>query len=83
VTLKRELREELELDAEIVELIALEKPHPTQLDLAYACHPLSAIGVLCGELLGYRWAAPSELPPLRPFHQQAIAKAASLPLWRP
>ncbi len=66
-------------------LIAVERPLVTRanpyrphLDFAYLCHPHKSAQVrhLSGEILAYRWVDPmSGLPPMDPFHLQALQTA--------
>lgn len=75
VTLRRELREELELDVEIGPLLLLQRHRGLHLDLAYACTPRGAVGSLSAELLTYRWTPFDDLPALNPFHRRALDAA--------
>ena len=77
-TLVRELREELQLNATVEHVVAMERPHTTHLDLAYLCRANSAVGALSGELLDYRWCDPYQLPDIRLFHRHAIQQAVSV-----
>lgn len=75
---QRELMEELELRVEISALLLAESTGRGHLDIAYLCTPLSAIGRLSRELLGYRWFDPADLPRLPRFHYQSIRHAQQL-----
>lgn len=74
-TLRRELREELELDVEVGPLLLLERDRGLHIDLAYHCRARGSIGRLSAELLGYRWTPFSDLPALTPFHRRAVERA--------
>jgi len=77
-TLRRELLEELALDADIGHILAVENVTGTHVDLAYLCYPRSGIGTLSYELLAYRWIDPTQLPPTHNFHRAAIQRAQQL-----
>ena len=68
----RELKEELDLDVEVVQVVLVDKTQPWHLDMAFACRTQSSIGDLSYELAAYRWAKPQDLPPLHKFHYDAI-----------
>jgi len=72
VTLRRELREELELDVEVGPLILLERTHGLHLDLAYSCVAQGNVGSLSPELITYRWTPLDALPTLNPFHRRVL-----------
>jgi ADP-ribose pyrophosphatase YjhB (NUDIX family) len=74
-TVRRELREELDLSVEVGDLLLLEIDNGNHLDLAYLCRPTSAIGALSNELLDYGWYDPAQLPRLHKFHYRAIMRA--------
>lgn len=74
--LARELREELQLEVDVRQIVLVERNFGDHLDLAYLCHARSSIGKLSPELVDYRWVEPSALPDLRPFHRRAIENAA-------
>jgi 8-oxo-dGTP pyrophosphatase MutT (NUDIX family) len=76
--LVRELREELSLEAAVMQIVLVERSFGAHLDFAYLCDARGQIGSLSPELLDYRWVALSELPALRPFHRRAIENAAKL-----
>ncbi len=75
IAVLRELKEELQLEARVLRILHVSKTLPNHIDLAYLCEARGAVGALSHELLGYRWATPAELPPLKPFHQRAIKAA--------
>ena len=74
----RELREELQLEAEVVCVVKARQTAREHIDLAYLCEAKSAVGKLSHELLGYEWFNGESLPPLKPFHQRAIEAAGRL-----
>jgi 8-oxo-dGTP diphosphatase len=71
----RELREELQLTVQCQQVLLVDLPYPQHLDFAYLCVAQGQIGALSSELISYRWADAQTLPPLKPFHHQAILKA--------
>lgn len=73
----RELREELELDAEALRVIAVERIYGNHLDFAYLCAARGVVGKLSFELNAYRWTNLDELPELTAFQQRAILDAAA------
>ncbi len=74
----RELREELELEVEVIRVVLVERACGNHLDVAYLCRSESSVGTLCDELLAYRWVPPDQLPELRSFHRRAIREALAL-----
>jgi 8-oxo-dGTP diphosphatase len=86
-TVVREMREELQLEVEIVRALVIERaPYAAHLDIAYLCQSNETVGKLCDELLEYRWVSPDQLPPLRAFHRRAVSQALALmdrSLWQP
>jgi 8-oxo-dGTP pyrophosphatase MutT (NUDIX family) len=79
VSIVREMREELQLTVEVVRALLIERGSwGSHVDIAYLCQSDQSVGQLCSELLDYRWAAPDQLPPLRPFHRKAISQALAL-----
>jgi ADP-ribose pyrophosphatase YjhB (NUDIX family) len=72
---RRELREELELDVEIASVLLVESVHPFHLDIAFLCHAQNEVGTLSDELLDHRWINGTALPPLPAFHYRAIQLA--------
>ncbi len=80
--LVREFGEELELQVEVVRIVAVQRAreagHANHLDFAYLCRSNNQVGALCNELLDYRWVAPSALPEIRQFHHYAISQAVDL-----
>ncbi len=72
LTVKRELKEELELDVQVGTIIHINRPHSNHLDMAYLCHLVGEIGAVNYELLGYRWVDPMQMPRILSFHYQAI-----------
>ncbi len=79
-TVVRELKEELQLDVQVRQVAHLEiaKKRPNHIDIAYLCTTEGQIGTLSPELLGYRWAAPTDLPNIPDFHVDAIQHALEL-----
>lgn len=75
--LARELREELELEVEIVCPLIIDNAYYSKahLDIAFLCHAKSGIGVLSNELFSYQWISLDGLPRLMPFHNRAIQAA--------
>jgi ADP-ribose pyrophosphatase YjhB (NUDIX family) len=71
----RELREELELDAQIGPLLLAEVDFGNHLDLAYLCYARGEVGELSKELLDYGWYGADTLPRLHRFHYVAIQSA--------
>lgn len=76
--LARELREELALSVMVGPIVWMERAYGDHLDIAYVCRAHNEIGTLSNELAGCRWTRRDALPPLRPFHHAAIARAAAL-----
>ena len=74
---RRELREELELDVEVGPVVSAELGFSRHLDLAYLCVPLNTVGRLCNEIVDYRWMSVDDLPKLHRFHQRAVQAAVS------
>jgi 8-oxo-dGTP pyrophosphatase MutT (NUDIX family) len=77
-TLIREMREELELQVEVGPVLLAKVDYGSHIDLAYLCHQTGPIGTLSGELLGYRWLPPDNLPRLHSFHYRAIQRALEI-----
>lgn len=77
-TVLRELREELELDAEVGALLLAKLAFGNHLDFAYRCYTSGSIGRLSSELLDYRWIDPTDLPRLQTFHHAAIQQALAI-----
>jgi 8-oxo-dGTP pyrophosphatase MutT (NUDIX family) len=78
--LKRELKEELGLDAEIICPLAIETGYflKSHLDIAYLCRSRGDIGGLSYELVSYRWVSARAIPELLAFHQLAVEAAESV-----
>lgn len=71
----RELREELDLKIDKVDIVIVEKTFNNHLDLAYLCETSDQVGEISSELLDYRWANRNDLPDLKTFHYKAIELA--------
>jgi len=71
----RELKEELQLDATVKNVIYIKKPSRNHIDIAFLCEASNTVGTLSHELLDYQWVAPDELPSLNIFHKAAINSA--------
>ncbi|MCY3780436.1 MAG: NUDIX hydrolase [Chloroflexi bacterium] len=74
----RELKEELQLEAEALLVVHASKTAPNHLDLAFLCEARGPIGALSHELLGFRWVDAERLPSLKPFHRRSIEAARAL-----
>ena len=72
VAVVRELKEELQLDTIVKDIIHIEKRYKNHIDIAFTCEALNSVGKLSNELLNYQWADPNHLPPLNTFHKSAI-----------
>jgi 8-oxo-dGTP diphosphatase len=68
----RELKEELQLDATVKQILYVKKPSKNHIDMAFLCESSNTIGKLSNELLDYQWINPEHLPALNTFHQKAI-----------
>jgi 8-oxo-dGTP diphosphatase len=77
-TVRREMREELELDIRVGPVLLAKVDFGNHLDMAYLCYLNGGIGKLSAELLDYRWADPTALPRLHSFHYRAIQQALSI-----
>jgi ADP-ribose pyrophosphatase YjhB (NUDIX family) len=81
----RELREELQLDIEVKELIAAARipatrmaNHPSHLGLAYYARLRGGRCAPSGEVLGMRWADPDSIAEdLAPFQRHAVVAGRS------
>ena len=71
----RELREELQLEAEVTRVLLAAKNAPNHVDLAFLCQAKGAIGNLSHELLDYAWVNRKELPAIKSFHRRSIEAA--------
>jgi 8-oxo-dGTP diphosphatase len=76
-TVKREVREELNLDIQINAILLVEVDGRNHIDFAFLCStvPDAQVGKLSRELLDYRWCNLDELPRLHRFHYQALMRA--------
>ena len=68
----RELKEELQLHAQVIRVAYAAKTVPNHIDLAFQCEALSQVGELSHELLAYRWCALDQLPDIKGFHRRSI-----------
>jgi 8-oxo-dGTP pyrophosphatase MutT (NUDIX family) len=75
-TIRRELREELQLSIEVGPILMVETDFGNHLDFAYLCYADGSIGKLSNELLDFGWYDLDQLPRLHKFHYQAITSAA-------
>lgn len=73
--IKRELREELELDTEVGPVLLVEVDLGNHLDFAYLCYAQNQVGKLSKELLDYAWYPVDAMPRLPRFHYDAIHHA--------
>ncbi len=71
----RELKEELQLEVDVVRIIHSSKTVPNHIDLAFLCRAKSPVGKLNHELLDYAWVDCDELPELKRFHRHSIEAA--------
>ncbi len=78
-TVRRELLEETGLQVEVIKPLVIKRTPNIHrhLDMSYLCRlaPDSGDIQLCSELLDYRWADPSDLPLLSPYHRRVIQAA--------
>ena len=77
-SLRRELREELTIEAEIGAILVVDNFEPHHLDLAYLCRGPETVGPLSFELLGCQWVEPDQLPPTHEFHRLAIQRGQAM-----
>lgn len=77
-TVRRELREELNLAIRVGPILMAEIGYGNHLDLAYLCYAEGLIGALSRELLAFDWYNVNKLPKLQPFHHRAIVQAVSM-----
>jgi 8-oxo-dGTP diphosphatase len=75
---RRELREELELDIEVGAVLLVKLDYGNHLDFAYLCSVNGHIGKISRELLDYDWHDVKQLPRLQKFHYQAIMSALEI-----
>ena len=71
----RELKEELQLEVEVIRVVLASKTVRNHIDLAFLCRAKSPVGQLSHELLGYAWVSCDELPEIKSFHRRSIAAA--------
>ena len=81
----REVMEETRLSV-VAErpLVVRSNPHRSHLDFAYLCRLNGSgdVNYLSYEILSAAWIDPSQLPPMAPFHRQAVEAALSVPFVR-
>lgn len=68
----RELREELQLAADAVNILHIAKSARSHIDIAFLCQAQGSVGKLSRELLNHKWVKPDQLPSLHPFHKKSI-----------
>ena len=68
----RELREELQLAADAINILHIAKSARNHIDIAFLCQAQGSVGKLSGELLNHKWVKPDQLPSLHPFHKKSI-----------
>ncbi len=72
--LRRELQEELGMEADVIQPLAINAGgyFRQHLDIAFLCRALNDVSRLDSELLAYRWGLADMLSELAPFHQDAV-----------
>lgn len=76
-TVRRELMEELQLEAGNATVVHASKTAQNHVDMAFICELKGSIGTLSHELLGYEWVELEQLPELKPFHRRSIEAACA------
>lgn len=71
----RELKEELQLEVDVIRVIHISKTVHNHIDLAFLCEARCPVGKLSHELLDYAWVTCDELPALKNFHRRSIEAA--------
>ncbi len=71
----RELKEELQLEVDVIRVIHISKTFRNHIDLAFLCEARRPVGKLSHELLDYAWVNCDELPDIKSFHRQSIEAA--------
>lgn len=71
----RELKEELQLEVDVIRVIHISKTVRNHIDLAFLCEARCPVGKLSHELLDYAWVTCDELPALKNFHRRSIEAA--------
>jgi len=74
----RELKEELNLSVDIVQVITVEKTEYNHTDVAFLCRVTAGELHLSHELLNYGWYDLDTMPLIRRFHVEVIQKAKAL-----
>jgi ADP-ribose pyrophosphatase YjhB (NUDIX family) len=72
VAVTRELAEELNLQAEVQDILLVERGFRNHIDIAFRCIVHNKVGQLSKELLDYQWVNMDQLPKLNDFHTKAI-----------
>lgn len=75
VAIVRELREELQLEVDVIRVIHTSKSVRNHIDLAFLCEAKCPVGKLSHELLDYAWVHGDELPEIKNFHRRSIEAA--------
>ncbi len=76
----RELKEELQLEADVLSVVHTGKTAKAHVDLAFLCQAKCPVGKLSHELLAYDWFEADRLPRLKSFHHRAILASQA---WQP
>lgn len=71
----RELKEELQLDVNVIRVIHISKTLRNHIDLAFLCEARCPVGKLSHELLDYAWVNCDQLPEITRFHRRSIEAA--------
>ena len=71
----RELREELQLEADVIRVLHTSKTARNHIDLAFLCEAKCPVGKLSHELLDFAWVHCDELPEIKSFHRRSIEAA--------
>lgn len=71
----RELKEELQLEVDVIRIIHISKTLRNHIDLAFLCEARCPVGKLSHELLDYAWVNCDELPEIKNFHRRSIEAA--------
>jgi ADP-ribose pyrophosphatase YjhB (NUDIX family) len=74
----RELKEELDLDVRITQIVKVERTQYHHVDMAFLCDASNVPALMTAELLGFRWFPVEQLPRMHKFHYHAIHHALEL-----